>query len=212
VKTALATAALLLAAPVLAGCGSEPDVAVDPGGDPGGSATPMPTEVPAAPGTVRTRSLATVMDTGSPELCLGPVAESYPPQCGGPALAGWDWLDHRGMFDHQGEIRWGTFMVTGTFDGTTFTATDAVAGALYDPAMSEPSQTPAPATTYSEGELAGIAERVGELPGAQGAYAADGHVLVDVVNDDGSLQDWVDGEYGANVVLVTSALVPVEAG
>jgi hypothetical protein len=204
----IARAAALVLLLALAGCGSEPNVAVDPGGDPGGSSTPMPTEIPAAPGTVRTRDLATVMDTGSPELCLGPVAESYPPQCGGPALAGWDWAQHRGLFDHRGEIRWGTFLVTGTFDGTTFTVTDAVAGAVYEPAMTEPSQIPAPATSYSEAELNRIAEEVGKLPGAEGGYATDGHVLVDVVNDDGSLQDWVDGEYGANVVLVTSALVP----
>jgi hypothetical protein len=35
----------------------------------------------------------------------------------------------------------------------------------------------------------------------------DGHVLVDVVHDDGSLQAWCDEEYGEGVVLVTSALV-----
>ena len=30
------------------------------------------------------------------ELCLGPIAESCPPQCGGPALVGWDWADRAG--------------------------------------------------------------------------------------------------------------------
>ena len=89
-------------------------------------------------GPVSTRNLATVMDTGTPELCLGPIAESYPPQCGGPALVGWDWADHKDTFEQQGDVRWGTYLVTGTWDGTSMTATDAIPGALYDPAMPEP--------------------------------------------------------------------------
>ncbi len=36
---------------------------------------------------------------------------------------------------------------------------------------------------------------------------ADGHVLVDVVYDDGSLQAWADQTYGSDVVIVTGALV-----
>ena len=34
-------------------------------------------------------------------------------------------------------------------------------------------------------------------------------MLVDVVYDDGTLQEWVDEEYGAGVVLISSALVDV---
>lgn len=195
----------------LAGCGSGSDVAVDPGGGPPTqSSTPMPTEIPAADGQVRTLNLITVMDTGSPEVCLGPVAESYPPQCSGPELVGWDWDDHEGMFDQQGDIRWGTFVLTGTFDGTSMTVSEAIPGALYDPAMPTPVPTPTPGTSYSEAELAKISEEAGHLPGAQGAYAGDGHVLVDVAYDDGSLQAWADEEYGENVVLVSSMLVDVE--
>lgn len=211
-RTALAAAGLLLAGAALAGCGSEPGgTATDPGGDPSSSAgNPMPTEVPAAPGQVRTLNLATVMDTGTPELCLGPVAESYPPQCGGPEITNWSWADHQQMFEQQGDVRWGTFEVTGTFDGTAFTASDAIPGALYDPAMPTPTPTPSPATSYTPAELDAMAQQLGrELPGAQGAYSADGHVLVDVLYDDGSLRAWADEEYGADVVLVTSLLVDV---
>ncbi|MCW2765234.1 MAG: hypothetical protein JWO11_1193 [Nocardioides sp.] len=210
-RTAFAAAALFLAAPVLAGCGTESgDVATDPG--PGSSApgNPMPTDVPAAKGPVRTLNLATVMDTGSPELCVGPVAESYPPQCGGPPITNWAWDDQQKMFEQQGDVRWGTFAVTGTFDGTSVTVTEAIAGALYDAAMPTPTPTPSPGTTYSRGELETMAEGLGrDLPGAQGAYAADGHVLVDVLYDDGSLRAWADEEYGTNVVIVTSMLVDV---
>lgn len=210
-RTALVALALL--APLaLAGCGGDegPTTARDPGGSPSptASGTPMPDRVPAATGVVSTRTTATVMDTGRPELCLGAVAESYPPQCGGPPLEGWDWADTRGMFEQEGGTRWGEFHVTGRWDGTTFTVEGAVAAALHDPAAPEPSPTPSPAEDLGERELAAIAEEVGGgLPGAQGAYAMDGHVLVDVVYDDGSLQAWCDEEYGEGVVLVTSALV-----
>jgi hypothetical protein len=192
---------------VLAACGSTGDVAGDPGS--GHQDVPIPTEVPAADGPVRTRQLATVMDTGRPELCLGPVAESYPPQCGGPPMAGWDWADHAGDFDRQGEVRWGMFAVTGTFDGATFTVTGAVPADRHDGGPVAPPRLPDPAVDLDGDELAEIAERLGgDLPGAQGAYVADGHVLVDVVHDDGSLQDWADEQYGDGVVVVTSALVP----
>ena len=161
-------------------------------------------------GPVRTVNLVTVMDTGSPELCLGPIAESYPPQCGGPALVDWDWADHEGTFDQQGDIRWGTYALTGTWDGTSFTATDAISGALYDPAMPTPTPTPTPATTYDATELEQIATELQDekwVLGAYGGEGSDGHVLVDVVYDDGTLQDRVDDEYGAGVVLLNPALV-----
>ncbi|MDO9495487.1 MAG: hypothetical protein Q7J48_07280 [Nocardioides sp.] len=202
-KTALV--ALCLAVPLLASCGG--DDPADTATDPGGSGLERPTEVPAAPGKVRSANLATVMDTGAVELCLGPVAESYPPQCGGPAITNWRWSDHAGMFEQQGEVRWGTFAVTGTWDGTSFTLVEAIPGALYDPMFEEPAPLPEPAEDYTPAELETIAEDVGSLPGAQGAYADDGHVLVDVLYDDGSFQDWADDEYGDHVVAVSSALV-----
>ena len=34
----------------------------------------------------------TVLDVaGDVTLCLGPIAESYPPQCTGPEIVGWNW-------------------------------------------------------------------------------------------------------------------------
>jgi hypothetical protein len=203
-----------LAALVLAGsaCGDEgsDDVARDPvTPSPSASASDPATPVPSGP--VTTRNLATVMDTGSPELCLGPIAESYPPQCGGPPLTDWDWADHQGTYDEQGTVRWGTYLVTGTWDGTTMTATEAVPGALYDPAMPSPIPTPPAATAYSNEVLEKISEELrDQLPGYVGSYGGegtDGHVLADVLYDDGSLQAWADTTYGENVVIVSSALV-----
>ena len=207
-----------LAALVLAGsaCGDEgsEDLADDPGGDrvtpsPSASASAPATPVPSGP--VTTRNLATVMDTGSPELCLGAVAESYPPQCGGPALVGWDWADHKDTFEQQGDVRWGTYLVTGTWDGAAMTATQVVPGALYDPAMPSETPTPPAATAYSDPVLEEVSEQLrDQLPGYLGSYGGegtDGHVLADVIYDDGSLQQWADTTYGDHVVIVSPALV-----
>jgi hypothetical protein len=169
--------------------------------DPGSSRPPEP--VPAGP--VRTAQLATVMDEGDGvELCLGAVAESYPPQCGGPPVTGWDWSAMgQGMHEQQGSVTWGSYAVTGTWDGATFAATEALPAALYDPVMVPPLE-PA-GTTYSEARLEEIAAELSEV--AVGATPVDGRVLAEVYYDDGSLQAWADDTYGAGAVAVTPYLV-----
>lgn len=151
-------AALLLTLP-LAACSTEEEMrAVDPAGsgEPSASASSDGTssEGPPAPvpaGEVRTSGLVTVLDPGTgPQLCLGPVAESYPPQCSGPTVEGFEWGDVG--FEEASGVKWGSYALTGTFDGTTFTATDAIPAALYD-AMAAPEEEPlgaaceTPATT-----------------------------------------------------------------
>lgn len=213
-RTIAALAALLAALSMMLGaCGSgEDEVARDRGGDTadGGSAgsDDVPGEVPAAPGRVSTRDLVTVMDTGEgPEVCLGAVAESYPPQCGGPAMTGWDWADHP-EHERQGRVRWGSFALTGTWDGTTLDVTDAVPAALYDVMVEEPAPDPLPSDPPRPEELQRVAERLGSvLAGAQGAHATEQQVYVDVTYDDGSLQAWADATYGEHVVVVVPALV-----
>ena len=67
----------------------------------------------------------TVLDDGrGPQLCLGGVAESYPPQCSGVPLAGWAWGAVEGEESAAGTT-WGDFHVVGTYDGETFTVTEA---------------------------------------------------------------------------------------
>lgn len=186
---------------VLTACGSEPPGPADP------AALPSPSAVPAASGEVRTRTLVTVMDTGKgPELCLGAIAESYPPQCGGPPLRGWRWEDQeRGTHDTSGNVRWGEYALVGRWDGTAFRVTKAVPAALYDAA------TPAPEPTTSPGpggfDPQQLDAELRRLPGYLGSYEHDGRMLVDVIHDDGSIQAWLDQEYGAGLVRVTSALV-----
>lgn len=93
---------------VVAGCGGAPGPA-DP--DPGAG---------AGHAGERLRAWATVLDDGSgPELCVGGVDESLPPQCGGPVLVGWDWARFPGEQEQAG-TRWGEYVVTGTYDGERF--------------------------------------------------------------------------------------------
>ncbi|GAB3772119.1 hypothetical protein FB382_002975 [Nocardioides ginsengisegetis] len=204
----IAAVAVLLAA--LAGCGGGTPVAHDPGSDPSGP----PTAIPAADGPVRTRNLVTVMDTGtgSPVVCLGAVAESWPPQCSGPALVDWDWSQHQ-AFERSGDVRWGSFALTGTFDGSSMTVTQAIAAALYDPMA--PDDTDEPGFPGDNGTLdpkaADVQRRLEAepLPGTLTVTTTPAGVTVEVVHDDGTLQQYVDRRYGTGTVTVLSALVPV---
>ena len=111
----------------------------DPAAGSGAGAGERPTAVPAADGPVATDGLVTVLDDGDgPELCTN-VAESFPPQCSGLPMAGWDWAEHPEHEDQSG-TKWGSFALTGTFDGTTFTVTEAIPAALYD-AISSPTES-----------------------------------------------------------------------
>lgn len=138
----LAAAAVLTVLGATA-CSTEAEMrAVDPASGSGAAADASSGEVPqpVPDGEVRTSGLVMVIDDGDgPELCLGAVAESYPPQCGGPALADFDWGD-AGSEEASG-VRWGSYALTGTFDGTTFTVTDAIPAALYD-TMAAPEEEP----------------------------------------------------------------------
>ena len=65
----------------------------------------------------------TVMDVGGDvELCLGPVAESYPPQCSGVPLANWSWGGVDGS-ETSGDVTWGAYAAQGTYDGEEFAVT-----------------------------------------------------------------------------------------
>lgn len=77
-------------------------------------------------GTVRSTGTVMVLDDGSgPQLCLGVLGASMPPQCEGLEVTGWDWADHP---EHKevGGTRWGGFQVTGILNDTTFAMTEAL--------------------------------------------------------------------------------------
>ncbi len=284
-RTWVVAASLLL----LAGCGS------------GTTAGP---DASVAGGEVQTRGAVTVLDDGQgAELCLGGVAESLPPQCGGPRLATWDWDDHAGDFEDVGGVRWGEFHVVGTFDGQTFTATVVTPADEYDPpdidetdpfvttceepaggwvvdpslvsygdenaafraanrlpdyagAFLDTGRDPRPAedidqaladgetidistwivnvrvtddptraeaairevwggglcitsAAHTEAELRQVQRQLSDVPGFLSSGVDVDTVEVGVVYDDGSIQAGLDEQYGAGLVRVSSALVPV---
>lgn len=140
----LAAAAVLSLLGAATACSTEAEMkAVDPSGSSGSAAADAPAgevPTPVPDGEVRTSGLVMVLDDGNgPEMCLGAVAESYPPQCGGPALADFDWGDAGS--EQAGGVTWGQYALTGTYDGTTFTVSDAIPAALYD-VMAEPEPDP----------------------------------------------------------------------
>lgn len=170
---------------------------------------PRPSSVPAADGEVVTVLPALVIDDGGgTEICLGAVAESYPPQCSGPELRDWDWSAHEGDYDQAAGQRFGTFLVRGTWDGRAMTATAIAPGSGTAPP--EPSLPPAPSggPERTEEQLAGIAEDLLAVDGMVEAAPEGGRVLARAVHDDGTVQEWADATYGEGVVVVTSALAP----
>jgi hypothetical protein len=180
-----------------------------------GSGTGAGTTAPASLGTVWPEPPAgevvaqgTVMDVGGEvELCLGAIAESYPPQCGGVPIENWSWDGIDGS-ETSGDVTWGSYAVQGTYDGESFTVTQPpIMLALYDPMMPE-DPTGGEAGNGSEAELVALQE---ELPDRLGdAYLAsspeNGWLFIDVVWDDGTWQDAADAEFGEDVVIVRSAM------
>ena len=150
----------------------------------------------------------TVMDVGGEvELCLGGVAESYPPQCSGIPLAGWSWQGVDGS-ETSGDVQWGTYAVQGTYDGETLAVTaPPIMLALYDP-MPLPDPTGGEPGKGVEASLLAINE---ELPDRLGdeyltSWIENGYLWVEVVWDDGTMQDAADAEFGVDIVVVRSAL------
>ncbi len=69
------------------------------------------------------RAVATVLesDAHGPQLCLGAIAESYPPQCGGLDITNWTWDDLTS--ERASGTRWGSYVVVGTYDDEAQTFT-----------------------------------------------------------------------------------------
>jgi hypothetical protein len=111
-----------------AACGA-PSPSAAPTGTPPPAPPPAPT-APASPPerdeTQEYRTMATVLEAGDsgPQLCHA-VAESYPPQCGGPEIVGWGWDAVAGEESASG-VTWVDAVLTGTWDGERFTLTRPV--------------------------------------------------------------------------------------
>jgi hypothetical protein len=193
------------------GCASSSAPAADAAG---GDAPPaVPASNPAAPGEVVAQGTVLQIEGDPARLCLGPVMESYPPQCSGPELPGWDWDAVDGTETASG-VTWGTYAVQGTWDGTTFTVTEPpILLALYDPMpVDDPFTDPANAGGSTEAELTELQESVGndEFVEPLSSWSENGYLFVQVIYDDGSLQRYFDERHGADVIQVRSALRDLE--
>ncbi len=102
----------------LAACGQQ--VAPGTAGSGGGT---HPTGAGSSAGSTVLRGVGTVLESPDhgPQLCLGGVDDSYPPQCTGVELVGWDWSAVEA--ESANGSTWGNFAVTGAWDGTRMTVT-----------------------------------------------------------------------------------------
>lgn len=152
----------------------------------------------------------TVIQVGdaTPEFCLGPIAESYPPQCSGPALVGWDWSTVDGE-ESSGDVTWGAYSVSGQWDGTSLEVESAIMLALYDPMpIEDPALDPANPGASSDEELLEIQSDIADEAPVEvlASWTENGYLFVRVLFDEGSVQEWADGAYGPDVVQVRPAL------
>lgn len=78
----------------------------------------------AEDGDQRYTATGTVLESPEhgPQLCLGGVEDSLPPQCGGPDITNWEWSEVEA--ESASGTTWGTYTVVGTYDGTAFTLTE----------------------------------------------------------------------------------------
>lgn len=188
---------------------------------PGSSAAPTSTTVPSdqrienahpAPPEGRVLGVGTVLDVaGEVQLCLGMVMESYPPQCVGVPLDEWTWDGVEGS-ETSGETTWGAYAVYATYDGERVTNTDPpILLALYDTvAPQDPTGGVDGSTT--EAELTRVQDDLTARLGTDAltSWPERGYLWLQVVWDDGTIQDAVDAEYGDGVVVVTSSLREID--
>lgn len=208
---------LVLATASLAGLLALSACTTGPGGSPAPTSTTVPSDqllenaTPDLP-EGRVIGVGTVLDVaGDVQLCLGAVMESYPPQCSGVPLDDWAWDGVDGS-ESSGETTWGAYAVYATYDGERLTNTDPpIMLALFDPVAPEDPTGGVEGTT-SDADLASIQDDISARLGADALTVTTdrGYVWLQVVWDDGTIQDAADAEFGDDVVIVTSSLREID--
>ena len=198
----LLAAAPLLAALALGGCAT-PSM---PGGQP-------PSGI-AAEGEVLGQGTVLQVGDAAPMFCLGGILQSYPPQCDGPEIVGWDWDDVDGAETASG-VTWGAYALQGTWDGERFTLTQpAMLLALYDPMpIVDPYEDAANAGANEESHLLEVQTELNTADASLRPLESgprNGYLFAPWIYDDGALQRYVDDRFGPDVVHVVSALRLVE--
>jgi hypothetical protein len=152
----------------------------------------------------RVRFVTTIIDSGDgPELCLGGVMESLPPQCSGPVAEG---LNMDGWSEEASGVRWGEQTVVVTWP--------PVEGAVR---VESQSDAVFPSIEYPPGELPAVCEGTDTGAGAAaindyanslgdangGLYVAnDGTLVLQVVGDPEPHREALAAQGGACVIEV----------
>ncbi|MGI5190096.1 hypothetical protein ACQEVI_18290 [Promicromonospora sp. CA-289599] len=198
----------LAGALLLSACAAQ-DGPADGGTPPDDTPTAAAPPAPAASGQVTTVDTVLQEGDGPPELCLGMILESHPPQCSGLEIAGWDWdaVEAESALD----TTWGTYQVKGSWDGATFRVTAATAAPAERPTSPEdprldPDNAGAIGPKMSEPEALELQNEVHDHLGGLSGWIDNGYVWVTVAYDDGSIQRYADDRYGADMVVVRSVL------
>ena len=156
----------------------------------------------------------TVLQKGDnpPVFCLGAMTSSYPPQaCGGPVLRNWDWSTLTG-YESAAGVTWGSYTVTGTWDNGEFVRTrEPVSPAETGIPVAARPVTGKPGT----GNKARLMQIQHDLQSAGGqpiliSGIQNGYLVILVAYDDGTIQRELDSKYGADIIVVRSALRPHE--
>lgn len=115
--TSVRIVAVALTLVLLVACGEADEVVSSDG--------PGPSEPVAGSSSQRYTATGMVLESSEhgPQLCLGGVEESYPPQCGGPDVIGWSWDAVDGE-ESAGGTTWAEYTVVGTWDGEALTLTE----------------------------------------------------------------------------------------
>ncbi|GLI26270.1 hypothetical protein ARHIZOSPH14_05120 [Agromyces rhizosphaerae] len=198
----LAAAVALLLAASLTACAS---AGSGPGADAGGDGIPAP--VPA--GDVVGQGTVLQQGDADAEFCIGAVAESYPPQCGGMPMP--EWTFPEGTYEEASGVTWGSYAIIGRWDGEAFAVTgEVVPLALYSP-LAEFDERLEEANA-GEGDEATLTAIQDELSGfgddsVLSSWQQNGYLFVQVRYDDGTVQEWMDARYGPALVAVQSALL-----
>ena len=109
-------------------------------------------------------------------------------------------------------MKWGSYALTGTFDGTTFTATDAIPAALYD-GMAEPQGDPlgaaceAPATTdtarTTPEDMDATLAAASALPGYATTWLSGNTINVAVTEDAAGAESTLRETWGGPLCVTT---------
>lgn len=200
--------ALIAAAAVFVSAGCADGGAAGTAGGADASWAPERASLPAEVSTV-----GTVLEgDDGPELCLGPIADSYPPQCSGPGVIDWDWTTVDGEETASG-VTWGDYAIRGDWDGEKFTVSAGTVVAAPQDAMVDPSGPLDPHAPCSASEsgpvLPELRDAVPDIVGVS-HWLASGCIVVQVEYDDGTLQAAVDERFGEGAIVIDSSFTPVD--